>query len=137
MLLAGAYFARTADLDFMGEMWPAVTQALRWIDVYGDIDGDGFVETRPRGAGPAQSGWKSSPDAVFHADGRIAQGALALCEVQGYVYGAKLGAARIARSLGEMPQRHRAGRIRTIPAGAIQCGLLVSRHRMLCAGAGW
>ena len=104
VLLAGAYFARTADLDFMGEMWPAISQALRWIDVYGDADGDGFVETRPRGGGPAQSGWKSSPDAVFHADGRLAQGPLALCEVQGYVYGAKLGAARIARSLGEMPR---------------------------------
>ena len=86
------------------ELWPAITAALRWIDVYGDIDGDGFVETRPRGASPPQHGWKSSPDAVFHADGRIATGPLALCEVQGYVYGAKLAAARIARSLGEMPR---------------------------------
>jgi len=104
VLLAGAYYARTADLDFIGELWPAVTQALSWIDVYGDVDGDGFVEARPRSHGPAQFGWKSSFDSVFHADGRIAQGALALCEVQGYVYGAKLGAARIARSLGEMPR---------------------------------
>jgi glycogen debranching enzyme len=104
VLLAGAYYARTADLDFIGELWPAITQALSWIDVYGDVDGDGFVEARPRSHGPAQFGWKSSFDSVFHADGRIAQGALALCEVQGYVYGAKLGAARIARSLGEMPR---------------------------------
>jgi len=104
VLLAGAYYARTADLDFIGELWPSITQALSWIDVYGDVDGDGFVEARPRSHGPAQFGWKSSFDSVFHADGRIAQGALALCEVQGYVYGAKLGAARIARSLGEMPR---------------------------------
>jgi glycogen debranching enzyme len=104
VLLAGAYFTRTADLDFMTELWPALNAALRWIDVYGDVDGDGFVETRPRGAAPAQHGWKSSPDAVFHADGHLAQGPLALCEVQGYVYGARLGAARIARSLGEMPR---------------------------------
>ena len=88
----------------MTELWPAITAALRWIDVYGDVDGDGFVETRPRGAWPPQHGWKSSPDAVFHADGRLATGPLALCEVQGYVYGARLGAARIARSLGEMPR---------------------------------
>jgi glycogen debranching enzyme len=104
VLLAGAYYTRTADLDFAAELWPAIIAALRWIDVYGDIDGDGFVENRPRGAGPAHHSWKSSPDAVFHADGRLATGALALCEVQGYVYGARLGAARIARSLGEIPR---------------------------------
>ena len=104
VLLAGAYYARTADLDFIGELWPSISQALGWIDVYGDVDGDGFVEARPRSSGAPQSGWKSSSDSVFHADGRIAQGPLALCEVQGYVYGAKLGAARIARSLGEMPR---------------------------------
>jgi glycogen debranching enzyme len=105
VLLAGAYYARTADLDFVAELWPAISSALSWIDVYGDIDGDGFVESRPPRAGHLpQHGWKSSPDSVFHADGRVATGPLALCEVQGYVYGAKLGAARIARSLGEMPR---------------------------------
>jgi glycogen debranching enzyme len=104
VLLAGAYYTRTADLDLMSELWPAITSALRWIDVHGDIDGDGFVETRPRSAVPGQHGWKNSPDAIFHADGRLAQGPLALCEVQGYVYGARLGAARIARSLGELPR---------------------------------
>ena len=104
VMLAGAYYQRTADLEMMSELWPSITAALRWIDVYGDVDGDGFVETRPRGAGPAHHGWKSSADAVFHSDGRLAQGPLALCEVQGYVYGARLGAARIARSLGETPR---------------------------------
>ncbi len=104
VLLAAQYYARTADLDFIAELWPAISSALSWIDVYGDIDGDGFVEVRPRPGGVWHHGWKSSPDAIFHADGRIAQGPLALCEVQGYVYGAKLGAARIARSLGEMPR---------------------------------
>jgi glycogen debranching enzyme len=102
--LAGAYYARTADLDFIGELWPAISQALTWIDVYGDVDGDGFVESRLRGGSAPQFGWKSSPDSVFHADGSLAEGPVALCEVQGYVYGAKLGAARIARSLGEMPR---------------------------------
>ena len=104
VLLAGAYYTRTADLELMAELWPAITAALRWIDVYGDVDGDGFVEARPRGAGPAQHSWKSSPDAVFHSDGRLATGPLAMCEVQGYVYAARLGAARIARSLGESPR---------------------------------
>jgi len=104
VLLAGAYYARTADLDFIAELWPNITAALSWIDVYGDQDGDGFVETRNRVGQPPQTSWKSAPDAVFHADGRIAAGPLALCEVQGYVYAAKLFAARIARSLGEMPR---------------------------------
>jgi glycogen debranching enzyme len=106
VMLAGAYFTRTADRDFVMQLWPAISAALRWIDVYGDVDGDGFVETRPRsGDGdPAHLAWKSSPDAVFHADGSLAHGPLAMCEVQGYVYAARLGAARIARSLGEMPR---------------------------------
>ena len=127
VLLAGAYFARTADLDFIGELWPSITQALSWIDVYGDFDGDGFVETRPRGSGPAQYGWKSSPDAVFHADGRLAQGPLAL------VRGAGLRVRREARRRAHRAiarrdaARHRAGRIRAGPAGAIQRGLLVLR----------
>jgi glycogen debranching enzyme len=104
VMLAGAYYARTADLELMTELWPAITSALRWMEVYGDVDGDGFIEARPRGAGHAHHSWKSSPDAVFHADGRIATGPLALCEIQGYAYAAKLGAARIARSLGEVPR---------------------------------
>jgi glycogen debranching enzyme len=107
VMLAGAYYARTADLNFMTELWPSITAALRWIDVYGDTDGDGFVEARPRNpetGEPAHHSWKSAPDAVFHADGRLATGPLALCEVQGYVYAARLGAARIARSLGDVPR---------------------------------
>jgi glycogen debranching enzyme len=106
VMLAGAYYTRTADLNFMTELWPSIAAALRWIDVYGDSDGDGFIEARSRGGEgePAHYSWKSSPDAVFHADGRLATGALALCEVQGYVYAARLGAARIARSLGDMPR---------------------------------
>jgi glycogen debranching enzyme len=105
VMLAAAYFNRTADLDFMTELWPAINSALRWMDVYGDVDGDGFIETRPRtGSDHGQHAWKSSPDSVFHADGSLATGALALCEVQGYAYAARMGAARIARSLGEVPR---------------------------------
>jgi glycogen debranching enzyme len=56
---------------------------------------------RGRAAAAGAHSWKSSPDAMFHADGKLATGPLALCEVQGYVYAARIGAARIARSLGE------------------------------------
>src|SRR5262249_59364789 len=45
-------------------------------------------------------GWKDSQDAIFHADGRLAQGPIALAEVQGYVYCAKQVLARCAQRLG-------------------------------------
>jgi glycogen debranching enzyme len=75
--------------------------ALRWIDTYGDRDGDGFVEYyRQTKEGLANQGWKDSHDAIFHADGKLAEGAIALAEVQGYVYAAKRTAARCALRLG-------------------------------------
>jgi len=100
--LAGAYYERTGDLDFIRGIWPNIRQALHWIDHFGDRDGDGFVEyARYTDAGLAQQGWKDSYDSVFHADGRLADAPIALCEVQGYVYQAKLRAAQLATLLGE------------------------------------
>jgi glycogen debranching enzyme len=102
ILLAGAYYERTADRTFVESVWPNVEAALKWIDVYGDSDGDGFVEyARRSSTGLGNQGWKDSQDAIFHADGRLAEGPIALCEVQGYVYGAKLAAAELARALGQ------------------------------------
>lgn len=101
VMLAAAYYRRTADLDFIRRLWPHVEQALRWIDKYGDRDRDGFVEYyRATPAGLANQGWKDSHDAVFHADGRLAEGAVSLCEVQAYVFAAKRGAAELAAALG-------------------------------------
>ena len=75
---------------------------LYWIDKYGDSDGDGFVEYSRRSKdGLVQQGWKDSNDSVFHADGRLADGPIALCEVQGYAYAAKRGAAYLALVLGD------------------------------------
>jgi glycogen debranching enzyme len=100
VMLAAAYFERTADLAFARALWPHVERALLWIDTFGDRDGDGFVEYhRATPEGLAQQGWKDSHDSVFHADGTLAQGPIALCEVQGYVFAAKRGAARMAVSL--------------------------------------
>jgi len=102
VMLAAAYFQRTGDLQFMGTLWPSILAALEWIDRYGDIDHDGFVEYhRHSPSGLVQQGWKDSHDSVFHADGRIAEGPIALCEVQGYVHAAKLGAAEMALAVGE------------------------------------
>jgi glycogen debranching enzyme len=100
--LAGLYWRRTRDHDTLAAMWPAVVRALDWIARYGDRDADGFVEyQRMRDTGLRNQGWKDSEDAVFHADGRLAEGAIALCEVQGYVYLALRLAAEMADDLGE------------------------------------
>ncbi len=102
-VLAGAYFDRTADRAFVEHLWPHIERALTWIDKFGDVDGDGFVEyTRHSSKGLVQQGWKDSNDSIFHDDGRIADPPIALCEVQGYVYAAKLAAAKIARVLGDV-----------------------------------
>ena len=101
VLLAGLYAERTGDRATIIELWPAIEAALAWIDGPGDPDGDGFIEyKRASEQGLANQGWKDSYDAIFHADGRLAEGAIALVEVQGYVYAAKRMAARCARRLG-------------------------------------
>ncbi|MEE9172681.1 MAG: amylo-alpha-1,6-glucosidase, partial [candidate division NC10 bacterium] len=102
VLLAGAYYERTGHQPFIEKIWPHVVRALEWIDRHGDRDGDGFVEYERRApSGLTNQGWKDSEDAVFHADGRAAEGPIALCEVQAYVFAAKQSAARLARGLGE------------------------------------
>jgi glycogen debranching enzyme len=104
VMLAGAYYRRTADVDFVASLWPHLEAALEWIDRYGDVDGDGFVEyDRKSPMGLLNQGWKDSHDGIFHADGRLAEGPIALCEVQGYVFAARLAAAEIAQAL-DRPQ---------------------------------
>jgi glycogen debranching enzyme len=101
VVLAGAYYRRTGDQAFIESLWPTVEGALSWIDRYGDLDGDGFVEyTRRSAHGLTSQGWKDSVDAVFHRDGTLAEGPIALCEVQAYVYAARRNAATLARALG-------------------------------------
>ncbi|HEX6011596.1 MAG TPA: amylo-alpha-1,6-glucosidase [Geminicoccaceae bacterium] len=102
VVLAAAYLDRTADLATARELWPAVEWAIGWLERYGDRDGDGFVEYGRRSdQGLLNQGWKDSQDSVSHADGSLAEGPIALVEVQAYVYGAYRGAARIAAALGE------------------------------------
>jgi glycogen debranching enzyme len=101
VLLAGAYYERTADRAFAEDLWPHVEAALGWIDRSGDRDGDGFVEYQRQSAnGLIHQGWKDSDDAVFHADGSPARGPIAPCEVQGYVYAALRAGATLATALG-------------------------------------
>ena len=101
VLLAGLYVERTGDDETLAELWPSIEAALSWIDGAGDPDQDGFVEyQRASEQGLANQGWKDSYDAIFHADGRLAEGCIALSEVQGYVFAGKRLAARCALRLG-------------------------------------
>jgi glycogen debranching enzyme len=103
VLLAGLYVERTGDENLLAELWPAIEAALQWIDGPGDPDDDGFVEYRRASElGLANQGWKDSFDAIFHADGTLAEGHIALAEVQGYVFAAKRLAARCAWRLGRL-----------------------------------
>jgi glycogen debranching enzyme len=73
--------------------------ALRWIDEFGDRDGDGYVEFERRNSetGIENQCWKDSWDSIQFSDGTIATKPVATCEIQGYVYDAKRRAARLAR----------------------------------------
>ncbi len=101
VVLAGLYVERTGDMASLRALWPAIEKALAWMDGPGDRDGDGFIEyRRAQDTGLQNQGWKDSFDAIFHADGQLATGPIALCEVQGYSYLARKLAAGMARQLG-------------------------------------
>ncbi|MEX2404326.1 MAG: glycogen debranching N-terminal domain-containing protein [Balneolales bacterium] len=101
IILAGAYYKRTADMKFIKAIWPNIEAALKWIDDYGDLDNDGFVEYHHKSkSGLFNQGWKDADNAIHHADGKLADSPIALCEVQGYVYDAKIKAAGLAQAMG-------------------------------------
>ncbi len=100
VVLAGAYYERTGDRGLIEAIWPNIQAALLWIERYGDYDGDGFIEyDRHSSAGLLHQGWKDSDDAIFHADGALARGPIAVCEVQAYTYAAWRAGAALAAAL--------------------------------------
>ena len=91
----------TGDAELSRELLPHAERALAWIDRYGDLDGDGFVEylcTSKKGL--VNQGWKDSGDGVPFPDGRLPEPPIALVEVQGYVYDAKVRMAEMYQYLG-------------------------------------
>jgi len=105
LMLAGDYLGRTGDLAFVESLWPQVEAAAAWMQACGDRDDDGFIEyQRAADTGLRNQGWKDSWDSVSHADGRLAEGPIALCEVQAYAFAALRAVATIAAAVGQHQQ---------------------------------
>lgn len=99
-LLVDAWRRGVPD-DTVQELIPALVGALRWILEHGDSDGDGFLDYVDRtGRGLANQGWKDSGDSIQWRDGTLAEGPIALCEVQAYAYEAALGGADVLEAFG-------------------------------------
>ncbi|HEY9724744.1 MAG TPA: amylo-alpha-1,6-glucosidase, partial [Oscillatoriaceae cyanobacterium] len=110
LILLSETYRWTGDRALVESVWPNALRAMEWIDVYGDADGDGFVEYARKGdKGLANQGWKDSHDSVIHPDATLAEAPIALAEVQGYVYDAKRRMAELAEVMNapEMAQRLR------------------------------
>jgi glycogen debranching enzyme len=101
LVVYGRVWSWTADREFAEKLWPHALRALEWIDKYGDLDGDGYVEYRRKSKGGLDNqGWKDSRDGIVHADGTLPEPPIALVEVQGYVFDAWRQVARVAHALG-------------------------------------
>ncbi|SDT32008.1 glycogen debranching N-terminal domain-containing protein [Microlunatus soli] len=100
ILLSEAWQAGMPE-DQVRALLPNLEAALQWIDEYSDADGDGFAEYIDRtGHGLANQGWKDSGDSIRWHDGRLADGPIALCEVQGYAYQAAIAGAELLDHFG-------------------------------------
>jgi glycogen debranching enzyme len=93
----------TGDTTLVRELLPAAERALSWMDRYGDLDGDGFVEyARTSDKGLVNQGWKDSGDGVPNPDGTLPAPPIALVEVQGYVHDAKVRTAELFQIAGRL-----------------------------------
>ena len=100
LILLGEVWRWTDDRNLVNRLKEPALRALEWIDKWGDLDGDGFVEYRRRSErGLENQSWKDSGDSQRFADGRLAEPPIAPAEVQGYVYDAKRRIAEIARDV--------------------------------------
>jgi glycogen debranching enzyme len=102
LVLVARHARWTGDLQLFRELRPHIDAALDWIRRYGDTDGDGYLEYECKiEKGLANQGWKDSGDAIVNADGSLALPPIALVEVQGYAYEAKIEVACLFRRAGE------------------------------------
>jgi glycogen debranching enzyme len=103
LILLSEYWRWTGDDEFVRSLRDNVTRAVEWIDRYGDLDGDGYVEYRTRSPqGLGNQCWRDSWDGVQFADGKLPTLPIATAEIQGFGYDAKLRVAELAEGpLGE------------------------------------
>jgi glycogen debranching enzyme len=105
LILLSEYWRWTADDELVFRLWPNALAALDWIDRYGDLDSDGYVEYQTRSPqGLGNQCWKDSWDSVQFSDGRLPYLPIATCELQGYVYDAKLRMAELADGPVRLPE---------------------------------
>jgi glycogen debranching enzyme len=87
--------------DEVEPLLDAAYAALCWMRDYGDGDGDGLLEYLDlSGRGLANQGWRDSADSIRWHDGRLAEGPIALAEVQAYAYQAAWAGAELLDSFG-------------------------------------
>ncbi|MFY1670375.1 glycogen debranching N-terminal domain-containing protein [Plantactinospora sp. WMMB334] len=97
LVLLSEYWRWTGDDQLLHDVRDNAYAALRWIDEYGDLDGDGYVEYATRSSqGLGNQCWRDSWNGVQSADGTIPVLPIATCEIQGYTYDAKLRLAELA-----------------------------------------
>jgi glycogen debranching enzyme len=96
----------TGNENLVRELELEARAALNWIDAYGDLNGDGYVEydRRNKETGLENQCWKDSWNSILFADGSLSRRPLAVCEIQGYVYDAKVRCARLARTFWGDPE---------------------------------
>jgi len=112
LILLSEYWRWTGDDETVNKLRDNAIRALAWIDRHGDLDGDGYIEYRTRSAqGLRTQGWKDSWDGIQFADGNVPDTPIALCEVQGYAFDAKVRAAELAEAVWKDPEL--ASRLRT------------------------
>jgi glycogen debranching enzyme len=97
VMLAGAYEERTGDGTLVDDIWQNLLDATAWIERRLDSSASGFLDyARGAESGLVNQGWKDSHDSIFHADGRLPRGPVAVVEVQGYAYAALMAMAQLA-----------------------------------------
>jgi glycogen debranching enzyme len=96
----------TGNAELVQELEMEARAALTWIDTYGDRNGDGYVEysRRNKETGIENQCWKDSWNSILFADGTLSRLPRATCEIQGYVYDAKMRCARLARAFWNDPE---------------------------------
>jgi glycogen debranching enzyme len=108
VILLTEHFNMTGDVALLRALEPNLRAALDWMETYGDLDGDGFIEyERQSASGLTNQGWKDSYDAIMYRNGELIRPPVALVEVQAYAYAARRGAGAIYRALGDEPEANR------------------------------